>query len=208
MRLIFGFLLIFISLPTLAQTRSLLKEDYDHLDGKGPSGKRVKVVEWQGNLEIQIYPANSLAGMALKLDESQPDKKVMVIGLRFKNKPDQQIIRRSTLDIPFREDFHAYHDPNIDEYDKIVISNHVLDEKQLVAYTLDPAPTRLYAEGSMEKVRVPTQRAIAVNPLIYDTTYRGPSSLESKKPAIPVRGAVYINRAPYPEFGTLPPTRW
>src|SRR5437764_543896 len=56
---------------------------YDVLDGKGPSGKKVDVVEWEGNLEIHVAPKGSLRGLSLKLDKKNKDKPVMVIGYRF-----------------------------------------------------------------------------------------------------------------------------
>src|SRR5688572_15930416 len=73
------------------------EDDYDRLDGKGKSGKKVDVIEWEGNLEIHVYPKGSLLGLALKLDESQKGKKVMVIGYRFNNSPNDHLIRRALV---------------------------------------------------------------------------------------------------------------
>src|SRR5438045_1130880 len=98
-------------------------DDYDRLDGKGASGKKVQVIEWEGNLEIHVYPAGGLAGLALKLDKRNKDRPVMVIGYRFDNSPKQQLIRRAILGINLREGFKAFRDPSADDYDKIVISN-------------------------------------------------------------------------------------
>ena len=54
MNLPFRLLLILSALITGAATSySVFAEEiYDRLDGKGPSGKRVDVVEWEGNLEV------------------------------------------------------------------------------------------------------------------------------------------------------------
>src|SRR4051812_4130447 len=70
-------------------------KDYDRLDGTGPSGKTVQVIEWEGNLEVHVYPIGSLKGLSLKLDEKNKGKPVMVIGYRFKDNPDVQLVRRA-----------------------------------------------------------------------------------------------------------------
>lgn len=120
--------------------------DYDRLDGTGRSGKKVDVVEWEGNLEIHVYPAGSLAGLALKLDKKNKEKPVMVIGYRFTNDTKTQLIRRAILGITMGEDFKVFKDPTADGYDKIVISNNGLS-KPLVAYRTEAAPTQLYPDG-------------------------------------------------------------
>src|SRR6478672_2141360 len=70
-------------------------DDYDRLDGVGRSGKKVNVIEWEGNLEVHVYPGGSLKGLALKLDKRNKDKPVMVIGYRFNDNPGVQLIRRA-----------------------------------------------------------------------------------------------------------------
>src|SRR5687767_8204018 len=70
---------------------------FDRLDGTGRSGKKVDVIEWEGNLEIHVYPKGSLKSLALKLDKRNKDKTVMVIGYRFNNDPGKQLIRRAIL---------------------------------------------------------------------------------------------------------------
>lgn len=119
------------------------QEDYDRLDGTGTSRKKVNVIEWEGNLEIHVYPAGSLKGLALMLDKRNEAKTVMVIGYRFGNQLKNTLIRRAILGIPLEEGFNAYQDLTVQDYDKIVISNQRL-EKQLRPYPLDPPPTRLY----------------------------------------------------------------
>ena len=121
------------------------EDDYDRLDGRGKSGKKVDVIEWEGNLEIHVYPKGSLAGLALKLDESQKGKKVMVIGYRFNNSPEH-LIRRALVSIPFRTGFQAFRDPSAEDYDKVIISNNGLSG-QVIAFKLDPEPKVLYPEG-------------------------------------------------------------
>lgn len=123
------------------------EDDYDRLDGTGASGKKVNVVEWEGNLEVHVYPAGSLKGLALKLDKRNKDKPVMVIGYRFNSDPGKQLIRRAILGIDLAEGFKAYRDPSAgSEYDKIVISNNGL-AGDMIAYKLDPEPTQLYPDG-------------------------------------------------------------
>lgn len=122
------------------------EDDYDRLDGKGRSGKRVDFIEWEGNLEIHVYPKGSLVGLALKLDETQKNKKVMVVGYRFNNSPQETLIRRALVSIPFAATFKAFKDPSAEDYDKIIISNNGLSG-QVLAFRLDPEPKQLYPEG-------------------------------------------------------------
>lgn len=139
-------LLLTLSLTAAAGAPSP-DEDYDRMDGTGASGKKVNVIEWEGNLEIHVYPAGSLKGLALKLDKRNKDRPVMVIGYRFDNDPKKQLIRRAILGIDLAESFKTYRDPSSGtEYDKIVISNNGL-AGEMVAYKLDPAPTQLYPDG-------------------------------------------------------------
>jgi hypothetical protein len=123
------------------------EEEYDRLDGMGASGKKVNVIEWEGNLEVHVYPAGSLKGLALTIDRKAKDKPVMVIGYRFNDNPGKQLIRRAIIDgITLTDNFRAYRDSSADEYDKIVITNNNLD-KVMTAYKLEPKPTQLYPDG-------------------------------------------------------------
>ena len=138
--------LLALSLPALAGPPPA-DDDYDRMDGTGASGKKVNVIEWEGNLEIHVYPAGSLKGLALKLDKRNKDRPVMVIGYRFDNDPKKQLIRRAILGIDLAEGFKVYRDPSSgSEYDKIIISNNGLSG-DMMAYKLEPAPTQLYPDG-------------------------------------------------------------
>ncbi len=120
--------------------------EYDRLDGMGKSHKKVNVIEWEGNLEIHVYPKGSLAGLSLKLDKPSKEKMVMVIGYRFSDNPKTQLIRRAILGIPFQPGFKAFKDPSEMDFDKIIISNNGLSN-QVIAFQLDPEPTQLYPDG-------------------------------------------------------------
>src|SRR4051812_30563328 len=72
--------------------------DYDRLDGMGSSGKKVQVIEWEGNLEIHVYPSGSLQGLSLKIDRANKERPVMVIGYRF-DAAKKPLIRRAILGI-------------------------------------------------------------------------------------------------------------
>jgi hypothetical protein len=136
-------LLALVLLPFAALAE---QDDFDRLDGTGASGKRVDVIEWEGNLEVHVYPKGSLKGLALKLDEKNKDKPVMVIGYRFDNAPKSQLIRRAILGIKLKEPLKTFRDPSADDYDKIIISNNGLSG-QMQAFKLDPAPAQLYPDG-------------------------------------------------------------
>jgi hypothetical protein len=168
------------------------KDDFDRLDGRGASGKRVDVIEWEGNLEIHVYPKGSLAGLALKIDEPSKDKKVMVIGYRFNEKPKEQLIRRAILGVKLREGFKVYNDPSGDEYDKVIITNNTLSGT-LTALKLDPEPKLLYPEG---------------HPAIADGTS---GTEDQRKPAQQKNTTTETTEAPkspVDESGTIQPFKW
>jgi hypothetical protein len=120
--------------------------DYDRMDGTGKSGETVQIIEWEGNLEVHVYPPGSLKGLAATLDMRNKAKPVMVLGYRFVNNPKQQFIRRAILGITMTNGFKAYKDPTEGEFDKIIISNNGLSG-QVALFKLDPTPTSLYPEG-------------------------------------------------------------
>jgi hypothetical protein len=124
--------------------------DYDRLDGTGASGKKVNVVEWEGNLEIHVYPRGSLKGLSLKLDKTNKDRPVMVIGYRFVEHPETQLIRRAILGIDLAEGFRAYKDPTADDYDKIIITNNGMSAP-LAAYRLETPSKQLYPDAATAK---------------------------------------------------------
>lgn len=137
-------------------------DDYDRLDGMGKSKKEVHVIEWAGNLEIHVYPYGSLQGLALKLDETNKNKPVMVIGYRFKDSPKEQLIRRNILGIKL-PNFKAYVDPREKEFDKIIISANTLAQG-VKPFSLEPEPTQLYPDGHpmlAQKETGPSSRAPA-----------------------------------------------
>jgi hypothetical protein len=142
-RALFLLTVLALTLSSVVSASSTSEDDFDRLDGRGKSGKRVDVIEWEGNLEIHVYPKNSLAGLALKWDDQEKFKKVMVIGYRFQSQPKEQLIRRALVSIPFQKTFYAFQDPTPPDYDKVIISNQILSE-QVVALALDPAPQSLY----------------------------------------------------------------
>lgn len=145
-----GSILTFL-LTTMSILAAEPDPDFDRLDGKGLSGKKVDVIEWEGNLEVHVYPKGSLAGLAMKIDEKD-GRKIMVIGYRFTNNPSKQLIRRAILGIDLRNDFKAYRDSSADDYDKVIVSNHDLDgASTLASYRLDSAPSELYPEGHPER---------------------------------------------------------
>ena len=128
------------SLSVLAQ-----EEVFDRLDGKGPSGKRVDVIEWEGNLEIHVYPKGSLKGLSAKLDDRAEGKRVMVIGYRLGEKT-RPLVRRAILGVPFQPALQAFQDNSEKEFDKLALSNRMLTGKWKT-YTLDPAPAQWYPDG-------------------------------------------------------------
>lgn len=119
---------------------------FDRLDGTGPSKKRVDVVEWEGNLEIHVYPKSSTKGLGAKLDDRESTKKVMVIGYHF-NGASEPIVRRAILGVPFTNKIKGFIDPTEKEFDKIALSNQDLP-KPWVPYQLQAAPKQWGPDGS------------------------------------------------------------
>jgi len=155
--------------------------EFDRLDGKGKSRRRVDVIEWEGNLEVHVYPGGALRGLALKLDDRDQARKVMVLGYRFDTQPNKQLIRRALLSIPMKPGFHAYRDPSSgEEYDKIIISQHQLG-KPLLAYQTEAEPKQLYPEGHPLNTEAEEKSGIAQRPLEHMNL--GMSSEATRAPA-------------------------
>ena len=121
--------------------------DYDRLDGQGRSGKTVNVVEWEGNLEIHVYPERSLIGLAAKIDQNARGTQVMVLSYRMESDPKLPLIRRAVLGIPFQSGFQAWKDTSAEGYDKIILSNRALKGPTLQRFPLEPEPKQLYPDG-------------------------------------------------------------
>ena len=185
-------------------------EDFDRLDGKGTSGKRVDVVEWEGNLELHVYPKGSLAGLALKLDDSNKDRTVMVIGYRFTNNAKKQLIRRAILGVPFTAQFKTFRDAKEPDFDKIVISNNTLSG-DLTAYKLDPTPTQLYPDDPTKdktkdkKVAEKATQPQTSNEKTTPPVVRGTAS-ENADDAGPANPPV--GQPPANEEGSIKPFKW
>jgi hypothetical protein len=178
--------LLALSFGALAHAQTVQKDDdYDRLDGTGLSGKKVNVIEWEGNLEIHVYPAGSLKGLSLKLDKKNDYKPVMVIGYRFEGS-STPLIRRAILGIKLNEGFKTYRDTTADGYDKIVISNNGL-ATPLVAFKLDTAPAQSYPDGH------PMNNATDVAKISTDTSRKPAASEEdedSKQPMVEEEGRI------------------
>lgn len=158
-------ILIAGALPLFSSaSQAQAEDDYDRLDGMGKSGKRVNVIEWEGTLEIHVYPKDSTAGLGMKIDEKN-NKKVMVIAYRFVENPKQTLVRRAILGIPLQEGFRVYKDPMETEYDKFIVSNNGLSG-QMISFKLDATPSQLY----------PTEYAAAQKAAAASGSGRAPAS--------------------------------
>lgn len=172
-----AFQLIFLSLALALPAHSEPggEEEFDRLDGKGASGKRVDLIEWEGNIEVHVYPAHSLAGLSLKLDKGSGGRKVLVLGYRFAGSPKETLVRRGVLGIPLTEPFQTYYE-DLGDYEKITVTNHTLatgGPTGLREFTLDPPPAQLYPEGHP-----------ALMPAESDSpTAAKPKAAEAEKPA-------------------------
>ena len=119
---------------------------YDRLDGTGPTQKRVDVVEWEGNIEVHVYPKGSTQGLGVKLDDRDTSKKVMVIGYHFNGYADT-LVRRAILGVPFTAKLKGFKDPTEKDFDKMAISNQDMPAPW-VPYKLLAAPKQWGPDGS------------------------------------------------------------
>ena len=117
--------------------------EFDRLDGKGPSRKRVDVIEWESNLEIHVYPRGSLSSLGLKVDRTNKNSPIMVIEYGLTGIP-YTLVRRAALSIKINDSFQTFIDPTEGEYDKILISNNSLDGVK--PFKSVHAPRQLYPD--------------------------------------------------------------
>ena len=141
------------------QKKSALKEpkDFDRLDGKGPSRKRVDVIEWENNLEIHVYPKGSLKSLGLKVDRTNKNRPVMVVEYAFNGIP-YSVVRRALLSIKLSDQFLTFKDPSAEDYDKIMISNNTLDS--VIPFKAIHEPRQMYPDVPDEEEGPP---ALATN---------------------------------------------
>lgn len=150
MRRTISILSLLILMPALAAApgatpgRVLEPKEYDRLDGRGATAKKVDVIEWENNLEIHVYPKGSLRSLGLKIDRTKKDKPVMVIEYGFAGVP-YTLIRRALLSIPMKDGFKTFRDTNAADYDKIIVSNNTLSEG-VEGFALAPEPVQLYPD--------------------------------------------------------------
>ncbi|RYZ68690.1 MAG: hypothetical protein EOP09_09105 [Proteobacteria bacterium] len=139
----FTFLLV-PSLTLASGNRVPEPKEFDRLDGTGPSGKKVNVIEWEDNLEIHVYPKGGLAGLGLKIDRKDKNKPVMVIEYAFKG-ASYTVIRRAIIAVPLKDEFKTYQEQTTDDYDKIIVSNHTITAS-VKPFRLNAAPVQLYPD--------------------------------------------------------------
>jgi hypothetical protein len=169
------------SAPKAQPGRVMEPKDFDRLDGHGPTAKKVDVIEWEGNLEIHVYPKGSLKSLAMKIDhESKATKNnVMVIEYGFTGVA-YTLIRRAILSIPMPDTFKAFKDETADDYDKIIISGSSIDGAK--AYALAPGPVQMYPDYSDALAQTDDDSA-APKTGVPAKTYERKRNLEGATPA-------------------------
>jgi hypothetical protein len=181
----FRVIMIILALLTgVATSYSVFAEEiYDVLDGTGPSKEKVDVVEWEGNLEVHVYPKASAGGLGVKLDDRTQGKKVMVIAYRFK-KQKEILVRRATLGVPFTSKLQGFIDPSEKDFDKYAISNQNLPAPWK-PYRFEAPPKTWYPAGDERNDQDPTLPA--QTPVLGEnaepaTHNRAPASVEETVP--------------------------
>lgn len=151
---------------------------FDRLDGTGPSKKRVDVVEWEGNLEVHVYPKGSTSGLGAKLDERESTKKVMVIGYHFAGK--EPLVRRAILGVPFTNQIKGFVDPSEKDFDKFALSNQDLP-KPWIPYKLQAAPKQWGPDGSKYDETSTPEQLTEMRQNDQNDSNRAPASVSSGK---------------------------
>jgi hypothetical protein len=158
-------MIVFAVLTGVITSYSVFAQEavFDRLDGTGPSHKRVDVIEWEGNLEVHVYPKGSLKGLSAKLDDREKGKKVMVIGYRFAN-ATHPLVRRAILGVPFHSQLKAYIVPSERDYDKLALSNRELSGAWK-PFKLDAPPKQWYPDGDERNEEVTPQPMSKTTPV-------------------------------------------
>jgi hypothetical protein len=153
-----SFLITLLAGLLISSSLSVAKEKkpkFDGLDGKGPSGVRVDLIAWDGNLEIHVYPKGKIAGLGFVIDNKSKEK-ALVISYRFKNTSnDEPIIRRSLLE-NITEGFNVFVDNRLQdkEMDKFILTNKDLTKEKgkYVLFKKDAPPAELYPKEYKEEL--------------------------------------------------------
>jgi hypothetical protein len=173
-------LIIFAVLTGLITSVSVFAEEvFDRLDGTGPSGKKVNVVEWEGNLEFHVYPKGSLKGLGAKLDDREKGKRVMVIAYRFEA-GSRPLVRRAILGVPFQRELKAFVDSSEKEFDKLALSNRALSGTWK-PYRLDAPPSQWYPDGDERNENSPSYLGGKAIPERPSSRGRAPASVPGKQ---------------------------
>lgn len=158
--------LLFLSLLAFipnASARMQEPKEFDRLDGKGATSRKVDVIEWENNLEIHVYPKGSLKSLGMKVDRTDKKNPIMVIEYAF-NHVAYTLIRRAKLSLDLKDGFKAFEETSAEGYDKIMISNNTLTSG-VKPYPLGPAPTQLYPDYHPSlKGEAPEERNLAQTP--------------------------------------------
>lgn len=169
---------LFALVSGLITSYSVFAEElYDRLDGRGASGVRIDVIEWEDNLEIHAYPKGSMKGLSAKLDDRTEGKKVMVIGYRFEGMKTP-LVRRAILGIPMSKNFKGYVDTSPKDYDKLAISIQSLT-KPWNSYQLEAAPKQWYPEGDPRNEEEVSDKPVLSEKKAVEKN-RAPSSVKEK----------------------------
>lgn len=106
------------------------KDEFDRLDGTGPSRKKVDFIDWwsqEKQYEVHVKPKGSLVGVNFEIDREDKKKDpVIIIEYKLQGVP-YTIVRRHTLSSSgLNNGFRVYEDTTTDDYDKLILTNNTL----------------------------------------------------------------------------------
>lgn len=128
-------------------------DDFDRLDGTGPSGCKVDAIEWKKNLEFHIYPMGCMATLGFKVDDKNQDKPVLVVEYKPSNGQKKFVKRVLIGDADVKGKFKVYEDKSAHvakkPYDKFIVSKQDFAKSKdvIISKRVGDEPKVLYPEG-------------------------------------------------------------
>lgn len=132
--------------PPPSATTSATQDDFDRLDGTGPSHVKIQVIEWEGNLEIHVTPKGALRGLGIKYEKENKSQSILILAYRL-GLATPPLIRRAVLGIPWPSQIQAFRDLSAEGYDKIIFSGNRPSEGRIVPFRLEAPPLQNYPQG-------------------------------------------------------------
>ena len=110
------------------------KDQFDRLDGVGPSRINAYFVDWWSQAKqyhLRVKPKNKLIGINAEIDRDKNNKEkdpVLVIEYKFQGLPYTLVRRHSLTSRGLNDGFKIYEDTTSDDDDLIIFTNNTLSD--------------------------------------------------------------------------------